>query len=269
MTKAAQAEVKAPLTFAERLGISQVMHQNPELARSFLREASVLRDPCGTAVWNGEGAAPSLTDSEKAKAAAIAAAQGRGKTAFFAYLSSDFKNSVLRLSGAEGAEAVASAGRGRTSFFAALPGTVKYDALQRWQEQQARATGDGEGEGSLAAPARGELAKLSVSVGVPMIGFGFADNFLMITFGETIDSHFSQYVSTMAAAGLGNLMSNLVGLRLADAIEQASERMGLPTPRLSAAQRATTAARIASFGGLSAGVTIGCLLGMSPLLFVT
>ena len=53
-------------------------------------------------------------------------------------------------------------------------------------------------------PPNRELMKLFVANGVPMIGFGFADNFLMITFGNVIDSTFSLYVSTMAAAGLAS-----------------------------------------------------------------
>lgn len=100
-----------------------------------------------------------------------------------------------------------------------------------------------------------------------MIAFGFADNFLMILFGNTIDMHLGMYVSTMAAAGLGNMCSNICGLGLADYIENASAKLGVPQPKLSPKQRELTSARIAGFLGVVFGVSTGCVLGMFPLLF--
>jgi hypothetical protein len=71
----------------------------------------------------------------------------------------------------------------------------------------------------------------------------------------------------MAAAGLGNLCSNIAGLGLAEYIEQTSEKMGVPAPKLSQAQKETTTARAVAFFGVCSGVTLGCLLGMAPLSF--
>ncbi|KAA3670772.1 uncharacterized protein DEA37_0007852, partial [Paragonimus westermani] len=49
--------------------------------------------------------------------------------------------------------------------------------------------------------------------GLPFIGFGFLDNCIMIVAGEYIDLSFSSVfgLSTMAAAGLGNWISDLCG----------------------------------------------------------
>lgn len=50
--------------------------------------------------------------------------------------------------------------------------------------------------------------------GVPFIGFGFLDNFFMIIAGDYIESTIGVYmaISTMAAAALGNTISDIFGL---------------------------------------------------------
>lgn len=56
---------------------------------------------------------------------------------------------------------------------------------------------------------------------VPMVGFGFVDNFIMLTAGDAIDVTFGSalQISTLAAAGLGNLVSDVAGLGLSSTIE--------------------------------------------------
>jgi len=212
--------------------------------------------------------------------------QGQGKTRLFALLSAREKMRILELVattlGAEGALEASKGASGKTHFFAALPSDVKFKALKLWQEERVARFAALEAEAAKAEaaaaehpidehlkqrPPNRELMKLFVANGVPMIGFGFADNFLMITFGNVIDSTFSLYVSTMAAAGLGNLCSNMVGLGLADWIESVAGRLGVPVPNLTAEQRSLFVSRAATLGGTCWGVTCGCLLGMVPLLF--
>ncbi len=174
------------------------------------------------------------------------------------------------------AEAIARQ-EGRTALFAGLPGEVKYEALMQWRQMrdaEADASAkaqqlnkDSETSGS-TPPAVKEYLKLALVNGAPMVGFGFADNCLMILFGEAIDASFGLYVSTMAAAGLGNLCSNIVGLGLADTIEHASDKyLGIPAPRLTPEQRTDAAGRAAGFAGTAVGVTVGCVMGLFPLLF--
>lgn len=191
---------------------------------------------------------------------------GHGKTLFFSYLSPVDKSRILELSKAEGAEKVIGQAKGKTAFFAALHPDVKYSALRAWQKER------GETHSSellqTGTPAMAELWKYSVTQAVPMIGFGFVDNFFMISFGGVIDNFFGLYVSTMAAAGLGNLCSNILGLGIADHIETLSTRMGLPKANLSEVQKTMTTVRFAGLGGIVAGVSIGCILGLIPCLFI-
>ncbi|VDP92384.1 unnamed protein product [Echinostoma caproni] len=53
-----------------------------------------------------------------------------------------------------------------------------------------------------------------IANGLPFIGFGFLDNAIMIVAGEYIDLTFASLfgLSTMAAAGLGNLVSDIFDL---------------------------------------------------------
>ena len=57
-------------------------------------------------------------------------------------------------------------------------------------------------------------------------------------------------IGTMTAAALGNILADVVGLNLGGAIEEASHRMGIPEPSLTAGQRGM---------GLTQAVTVGCL----------
>ena len=74
-------------------------------------------------------------------------------------------------------------------------------------------------------------------------------------------------LSTMAAAGFGNTVSDVVGIGLSSKIETFAERLGFQAPQnLTQAQRMTAAVRWAKVAGATGGVTVGCLLGMFPLL---
>eukprot|EP00392_Amoebophrya_sp_AT5.2_P018715 g19323.t1 len=209
-----------------------------------------------------------------------AAYEHKGKTTTFAYLSDLDKARVLVLTGAEGAEEVAKSTTGKTKFFANLLPQQKYKGLITWQQEREESAKksaqnedsgeeDGSGESSLKKISNADLRKLFNANAAPMVAFGFADNFLMILFGSSIETQFGVYVSTMAAAGLGNLCSNLVGMGLAEYIEHASEKIGVAAPKLTYAQRQTTAARVTSSAGTMAGITVGCLLGLAPLNFMS
>ena len=181
------------------------------------------------------------------------------------------KARVLILTGHKDAQRVGESKVGRTSFFAGLEPETRYNALKTWQKEREESLTSQENpqhspvNDSQSIPKK-QLWRVFLCQAAPMAGFGFADNFLMISFGETIDANFSLYVSTMAAAGLGNLCSNIVGLGLADWIEHASTKMGIPAPELSVAQREAPLVRGIAFAGTACGVTLGCLLGLCPLM---
>ncbi|KAK3795559.1 hypothetical protein RRG08_013284 [Elysia crispata] len=74
-------------------------------------------------------------------------------------------------------------------------------------------------------------------------------------------------ISTMAAAALGNLISDVGGLGSAHYVETLAARVGVRNPHLSPEQVEMRRTKWASNLGKFIGVTVGCLLGMFPLLF--
>ncbi|CAG9464540.1 unnamed protein product [Pedinophyceae sp. YPF-701] len=125
--------------------------------------------------------------------------------------------------------------------------------------------------GTEATPSLGSLTTYAVARGMPFVGFGLMDNFLMIVAGEAIDLSLGAALglSTMAAAGLGNLVSDVAGLGFADTMEELIRKAGFITaPPLTRTQRQMPRTRVAKLLGTSGGISIGCLLGMFPLLFM-
>jgi GAF domain-containing protein len=76
-------------------------------------------------------------------------------------------------------------------------------------------------------------------------------------------------ISTLCAAAIGNIISDLAGIGLGTAIEDFSaKRLNLPTPNLTLAQRKLRSVRFAGQFGMAVGMTFGCVLGMFPLFFI-
>ncbi|KAI9995009.1 hypothetical protein PInf_011894 [Phytophthora infestans] len=128
---------------------------------------------------------------------------------------------------------------------------------------------------AVTPPTTQELKMVALQMGLPFIGFGFVDNFIMIIAGDYIDLTLgvSLGISSMAAAGIGNTISDIAGLGLGNVVEDFCARIGLPVPALTNEQVcfATYAIEEHTTGEghrQLIGVTIGCLLGMVPLLFL-
>ncbi|CAM9561884.1 unnamed protein product [Hapterophycus canaliculatus] len=75
-------------------------------------------------------------------------------------------------------------------------------------------------------------------------------------------------ISTMAAAALGNTISDVCGVGLGGFIETMATKLGLPPSRLSRAQMLLQTTRTAGLVGSALGVMVGCLIGMFPLFFM-
>uniref|UniRef100_A0A0F8BXI3 Transmembrane protein 65 n=1 Tax=Larimichthys crocea TaxID=215358 RepID=A0A0F8BXI3_LARCR len=75
-------------------------------------------------------------------------------------------------------------------------------------------------------------------------------------------------ISTMAAAALGNLVSDLAGLGLAGYVEALASKLGMQVPDLTPKQVDMWQTRLSSHMGKGIGVSIGCILGMFPLFFL-
>jgi len=147
-------------------------------------------------------------------------------------------------------------------------GKVSSDELDKWlkhvvkmQKSLKTASND---------PSTKQLWQFSLLAGIPFIGFGFVDNFIMLVAGDMIDISLGRTfgISTLAAAGLGNLISDVAGLGVGGYIESASKFLGLKDPKLTIQQIQTRKVRLVQFLATSVGISIGCLLGMAPLMYM-
>lgn len=133
---------------------------------------------------------------------------------------------------------------------------------------------DGEVKGDTSAeprvPTYSELRQVAIHQSLPFVGFGFLDNLIMIIAGDYIDLTLGVTfgISTMAAAGLGNALSDVAGLGSAFYVERISDKIGVRSPNFTLAQLQMTRTRWATQIGRAIGITIGCLIGMFPLLFL-
>ncbi|XP_026502136.1 transmembrane protein 65 [Terrapene carolina triunguis] len=120
-----------------------------------------------------------------------------------------------------------------------------------------------------ARPVSGPTRYVFFHNAIPFVGFGFLDNAIMIAAGTQIELSIGVVlgITTMAAAALGNLVSDLAGLGLAGYVEALASRMGLSIPDLTPKQADMWQTRLSAHLGKAIGVTIGCLLGMFPLFF--
>ncbi|XP_037807487.1 uncharacterized protein LOC119600955 [Lucilia sericata] len=121
-----------------------------------------------------------------------------------------------------------------------------------------------------ANPSSSDLWKIFFVNAVPFVGFGFLDNFTMIIAGDYIEHIFGTFmcISTMAAAGLGNTISDVLGIGSAYYVERGCEYLGLKPPDLTPIQMEMKSSRRAANYGRIIGITVGCLVGMFPLLFM-
>lgn len=135
---------------------------------------------------------------------------------------------------------------------------------------------------SVPEPTRQQLRIVALHQAIPFVGFGFMDNSILLLSGEAIDMYLGVKlgISTMCAAALGNIISDLAGVALGTMIEDAvakwSNRLEKltkgrirlpPMPKLTYEQRNLRSVRFSTQMGCAVGLTIGCVIGMFPLLF--
>ncbi|XP_076006122.1 transmembrane protein 65 [Genypterus blacodes] len=122
-----------------------------------------------------------------------------------------------------------------------------------------------------APPTAAQIRYVLFHNAIPFVGFGFLDNAIMIAAGTQIELSIGVTlgISTMASAALGNLVSDLAGLGLAGYVEALASRLGMQVPDLTPKQADMWKTRLSSHMGKAIGVTIGCILGMFPLFFLS
>lgn len=119
-------------------------------------------------------------------------------------------------------------------------------------------------------PCSRDLLRVLVANAIPFIGFGFLDNFIMIIAGDRIEMYLGTVItlSTMAAAAIGNTFSDILGIGSAYYVEVLAQKIGFKPPKLTPIQLDLPKSRMSANMGRVIGVTIGCILGMTPLLFL-
>ncbi|XP_045474892.1 transmembrane protein 65 isoform X2 [Harmonia axyridis] len=139
-------------------------------------------------------------------------------------------------------------------------------ALQEYQSKLVKEEYEAE---AVPRPTTRNLVDIAIANSIPFIGFGFLDNFFMLIAGDYIDMYLGSYlcITTMAAAALGNTLSDILGIGSAFYVERIANRIGFSPPKLSPIQMDMSCSRNFANLGRVLGVTLGCLLGMLPLLF--
>ncbi|GCB61196.1 transmembrane protein 65 isoform X2 [Scyliorhinus torazame] len=152
-------------------------------------------------------------------------------------------------------------------FIYTLHAGERKSLLQELQSFESMARAQEEME--IMPPSSAQRRYVFLHSAIPFVGFGFLDNAIMIVAGTQIELSIGVIfgISTMAAAALGNLVSDVAGLGLAGYVEALASRLGLPSPDLNPKQADMWQTRLSSQLGKVIGVTIGCILGMFPLLF--
>ncbi|KAI1301894.1 Transmembrane protein 65 [Halotydeus destructor] len=114
------------------------------------------------------------------------------------------------------------------------------------------------------------LRQIFINQSLPFVGFGFLDNLIMILAGDYIDTTIGATlgITTMAAAGLGNALSDVAGVGSAWYVERLAASIGIEHPHVSPEQASHSRTRWTIHGGRAFGVFVGCLIGMAPLLFL-
>ncbi|XP_019877965.2 transmembrane protein 65 isoform X2 [Aethina tumida] len=152
-----------------------------------------------------------------------------------------------------------------------LNGEERNILLGALHEYQSKLVKDEYEAESVPKPTTKNLVDIAIANSIPFIGFGFLDNFFMLFFGDYIDIYLGSYfcLTTMGAAALGNTLSDILGIGTAFYVERLANKIGFSPPKLSPIQMDMSCSRNAANFGRVLGVTLGCLLGMCPLLFRT
>ncbi|XP_012152047.1 uncharacterized protein LOC100876782 isoform X2 [Megachile rotundata] len=116
-------------------------------------------------------------------------------------------------------------------------------------------------------PSVKDLILVAIANAIPFIGFGFLDNFIMIVAGDQIEIMLNKRfpISTIAAAALGNTISDIIGIGSVHYVERLAQRIGFEAPKLTPVQLNLKKTKAAANMGRVVGVTIGCLIGMTPI----
>ncbi|KMQ86513.1 transmembrane protein 65, partial [Lasius niger] len=97
-------------------------------------------------------------------------------------------------------------------------------------------------------PTTKDLVLVAIANAIPFVGFGFLDNFIMIIAGDQIELVLNRRfpISTMAAAALGNTVSDVIGIGSVHYVEIFAQKVGFKAPTLTLGQLNLPRTRIAA-----------------------
>ena len=115
-----------------------------------------------------------------------------------------------------------------------------------------------------------QLRRHALTMAVPMVGFGFMDNLVMIQAGDLIDNSIGVTfgLATLTSAAYGQIVSDVSGTLSSGVVEAMAAKLGLPRANLSGEQMTLRSVQVYGTLGAVVGVACGCLLGMSCLMFM-
>jgi hypothetical protein len=113
-----------------------------------------------------------------------------------------------------------------------------------------------------------QVQSLFLAAAVPMCGFGFMDQFIMVSAGSYIDQTLGVQLglATMTAAACGQVLSDSCGVLFGGTLE----RLFVVAPaKLSTAQQALPVVGRIKLLGAVLGVITGCMIGAIPLILTS
>lgn len=119
-------------------------------------------------------------------------------------------------------------------------------------------------------PSTRQLWFFALNSAIPFVVFGCLDNSIMIVGGDVVDDLVGSTfkLSTLACAAVANTFADVLGISIGNTVEAMTEKLGLPGANLTSGQaRLPVVRRIGILSG-SVGILIGCIIGMTPLLFI-
>lgn len=103
-----------------------------------------------------------------------------------------------------------------------------------------------------------------------MVGFGLMDQTVMIQAGNMIDCTIGVTfgLSTLTAAAVGGLVSNLSGVLCGGTLENLAKAWGLPASHLTSEQRNLSFVRRGRLLSQALGIFMGCAMGLLNILLI-
>lgn len=131
-------------------------------------------------------------------------------------------------------------------------------------------TSSSEASAIVDRPTSTQLRNHFIKSAVPMVGFGFMDQTVMLQAGNAIDCTIGVTfgLSTLTAAAFGQVCSDAAGVLSGGTLERLGSWFGLPKTGFTAGQRSLEVVKRVGLTGQLVGIVFGCCLGLVNLLWI-